>query len=71
MSLENRAITENQKEEVIKKILNAWKHLDTFRLGQLLIAANQGDLFYTEDFVLIERIEKLLSEHPESKQKVR
>lgn len=67
MSLEDRAITEIQKEEVVGKILNAWKRLDKLRLGQLLIAANQGDLFWTEDFILIARIEQLLKEHPESK----
>ena len=66
MSLENRAMTDEQKEEVIGKVLSAWKRLKHLRLGQLLIAVNQGDLFYTEDFVLIERLEKFLKEHPES-----
>jgi len=66
MSLEDRALTEAQKEEVIGKVLSAWKRLKYLRLGQLLIAANQGDLFCTEDFVLVERIEKFLKEHPES-----
>jgi hypothetical protein len=66
MSLEDRALTEAQKEEVIGKVLSAWKRLKYLRLGQLLIAANQGDLFVTEDFVLVERIEKFLKDHPES-----
>jgi len=66
MSLDNRALTDTQKEEVVARLLEAWKRLDQLRLGQLLIAANQGDIFYTEDYILIERIERFIADHPDS-----
>lgn len=66
MSLENRALTDEQKEEVVARLLEAWKRLDQLRFGQLLIAANQGDLFFTEDYILVERVEQFLADHPSS-----
>lgn len=66
MNLENRALTDKQKEEVVARLLEAWKRLDQLRFGQLLVAANQGDLFVTEDYILVERVERLVADHPSS-----
>ena len=57
----NRALTPDQKREVVERLLRAWLKAPTERLGQLIVNALphklQGDPFYVEDFDLVEAIE--------------
>jgi hypothetical protein len=58
-----RAATDQQKEELLAKLLEVWKdpkHTQ-MRLGQLLVCAHhvspiKTDLFYAEDLPLIEAV---------------
>ena len=61
---ERRAITEQQKEEVVTRLFTAWKKAKHLRLGQLIVASNGADPFYAEDFALVERVEKLVEDLP-------
>jgi hypothetical protein len=59
--LKNRAQTDHQKTDLICKLLSAWKKYPTLRLGQLIVSSiykSKIDLFYIEDYNLIELIEK-------------
>lgn len=62
MKPNTRAITTEQKEEVMRRLLLAWKKHPKQRLGQLLWNANsttnQVDLFYVEDYELIQACEE-------------
>ena len=52
-----RAVTEEQKEEVLAELLTLWKNNPQLRLGQLLL--NLGfDFYYVEDYDLIAELEK-------------
>jgi hypothetical protein len=57
-----RAITSEQKEEIMRRILLAWKKHPAQRLGQLLWNANtqmnRADLFYVEDYDLMHACEE-------------
>lgn len=54
-----RAESKENKKEIIKRILDIWVDLDCLRLGQLLDdALVQSDLFFIEDYDLIEKLEK-------------
>jgi len=57
-----RAITPEQKAEVLRRLLKAWEQHPKQRLGQFLWNANtqsnQADLFYVEDYELIEAAEE-------------
>jgi len=59
--MNGRAETDDQKEMVMARILAAWKTQPSLRLGQLIWGSNHlrsgPDLFYVEDFKLVERIE--------------
>jgi len=56
----NRAFSDSEKELIINKLLFAWKALPNLRLGQLLSNSIDKDLFYIEDFILIEKVENLV-----------
>lgn len=54
--MKNRAETDEQKEEVMKKLLTIWKLYPNLRLGQLFfIISQEKDLFYIEDYDLVKR----------------
>jgi hypothetical protein len=57
-----RAVTPDQKAEVLARLLEAWKKHPKQRLGQLLWNANsttnQVDLFYVEDYELLQACEE-------------
>ena len=57
MNKPTRAITSEQKEEVMRRLLLAWKKHPAQRLSQLLWNANSqsnsADLFYVEDYELV------------------
>lgn len=52
--MNNRANTDQEKEEVVRRVLNAWKSCPDLRLGQFLINATSAstELFYQEDYDL-------------------
>lgn len=62
-----RAAQDADKDRVLSRLAVTWKENPELRLGQLLSNALNGktladrdrDLFYTEDYVLIERIEQV------------
>jgi hypothetical protein len=62
MTKPTRAITPEQKDEVMRRLLAAWKKHPAQRLGQLLWNANsqsnQPDLFYVEDYDLVTATEE-------------
>jgi len=62
MKPNTRAITPEQKDEVMRRLLLAWKKHPAQRLGQLLWNANsqtnQADLFYVEDYELVRATEE-------------
>ncbi len=60
-----RAITNEQKREIIERLYNAWIKEPDLRLGQLLhneLITNEYvsniPLFYVEDYDLVEQLEK-------------
>jgi len=60
-----RAFSVEQKELVIKAILEVWKSMPELRLGQLLECARprqdgwrKVDMFYTEDFELVDELKE-------------
>tara|TARA_R110000772_G_scaffold17946_1_gene49745 strand:- start:5751 stop:5957 length:207 start_codon:yes stop_codon:yes gene_type:complete len=58
---ENRALTLAQKKEVLDRLFDAWEITPSLRLGQLLENAkpnNLDDLFYIEDYKLLEKVEE-------------
>ena len=58
MIVNNRAITDEQKEEVIDRLLTAWKKQPKQRLGQLIYnVCYPMDIFYIEDYDLITLLE--------------
>lgn len=56
--MKGRAITGAQKEKIILKLLSLWKKRPELRLGQLIGNYLESELYYIEDFDLIERLEK-------------
>jgi hypothetical protein len=63
--MKDRAHTPQQKEEVIKRLLVAWKCKPELRLGQLLLCAmheanNDYDPFYIEDYELVRNTEEFI-----------
>lgn len=59
-----RALTPEQKREMVEQILRAWERVPDLRLGQLIDQAvrGRGDLFYVEDHVLVLACENEASE---------
>lgn len=62
-----RAVTAEQKKHVVDRILDIWNRHPTLRLGQLLDNAglNGGvsrNLYYLEDFKLIQELEDFYRE---------
>jgi hypothetical protein len=53
-----RAESERDKSEVLERLLWAWFAAPELRLGQLISNAAGDDLFYIEDYELLERVEK-------------
>jgi hypothetical protein len=55
-----RAVTSSQKNEIMERLLAVWEAYPQLRLGQLLGNAelNQVVLYNTEDYDLIEHLEK-------------
>ena len=63
---ENRALTLAQKKEVLDRLFDAWEITPSLRLGQLLENAkpnNLDDLFYIEDYKLLEKVEEFALQH--------
>lgn len=54
-ALKHRALTDEQKREVIERLYQIWLHHPELRLGQLL---SIGDIYYIEDFDLVNRLEQ-------------
>lgn len=53
-----RAVTDQQKNEILERLLAVWKAHPQLRLMQLIGNATDGDLYYTiEDYRLIEALE--------------
>lgn len=52
-----RADEDYEKTLLIERLLAAWKDLPYMRLGQLIVNAEHGDPFYTEDYDLIDKVE--------------
>lgn len=58
--MKGRAVEEQEKAVLIERLLAAWKASPQQRLGQLLVnaaGAPGNDIFYVEDYALIERVE--------------
>lgn len=59
--IHDRAATDKQKEEVLRRLELVWKKFPALRLGQLLVCAvNQNDIFYPEDFVIVRKAEEFV-----------
>ncbi len=56
--VKGRAETHAAKDQVISRLLKAWKKNPKLRLGQLIVCANGEDPFYVEDEPFIEKIEE-------------
>jgi hypothetical protein len=57
----NRAEEEWQKRDVMEKLLTMWLNNPQLRLGQLLVGAvpaSTYDLFFTEDYDLVDMVAK-------------
>jgi hypothetical protein len=55
---DSRAVTDRQKEEVIHKLFRLWLQMPYLRLGQLIgNAVEESQLYYLEDYELLERLE--------------
>jgi hypothetical protein len=56
---EKRALTNEQKEEIIVKVLEVWEQHPHLRLGQMIyIALNDKDIFYVEDEDFVTELQK-------------
>jgi hypothetical protein len=64
---DKRALTSEQKELLIKRLLVAWNKSSYLRLGQLLSNAAGNDLFNIEDQTLIEKVEVFINDLKEYK----
>lgn len=57
-----RANTDTEKEQLIRRLLEAWKSTPNQRLSQLIFNATNGrDIFYTEDYDFVKEIESYAS----------
>lgn len=60
-----RAETDQQKQEVLERLLHAWRRQSAMRLGQLVYVATSGrDIFNDEDEKLAGDIERYTDDHP-------
>lgn len=58
--IENRANTPEEKKEVLDEVLAVWLRHPELRLCQLLtIACTEERMFYIEDFILVEDVQKI------------
>lgn len=56
---EGRAVTREQKQAVMDRLLDAWLRVPELRLGQLIATSRAStEIFYTEDTALLEAIEE-------------
>jgi hypothetical protein len=55
--VKGRAVTDQQKEDILRRLEAVWKQAPALRLGQL-IANIFRDPYYTEDFTLIRELEE-------------
>jgi hypothetical protein len=61
-----RANTDEQKTQLMDRLLDAWKKQPKLRLGQLLVCAAHppdSDIFNDEDYPLLESVEKFVAEY--------
>ena len=67
MDIKNkRAVTEDQKKEVINKILLIWLANPELRLSQLILNIfDDEDFFYVEDYDLVALAEEIYIKNPE------
>lgn len=61
--IKNRAETDEQKKEVLNRILIVWQQFPEMRLMQLINNISHGDFYYKDDFKLADDLEKFLDEH--------
>jgi hypothetical protein len=61
--IKDRAETDEQKKEVLNRILIVWQKFPELRLMQLIGNLYLGDPYYTEDFKLADQLEKFMDEH--------
>ena len=62
--IHDRAATDREKEEVMRRLELVWKKFPSLRLGQLLVCAvNQNDIFYPEDFEVVRKAEAFAERH--------
>ncbi len=57
-----RAETNRDKEEVMRRLLVAWKCRPELRLGQLIVNVAGGDPFFIEDFDLVQETEEFIKD---------
>jgi hypothetical protein len=64
---ERRAVTTEQKRQVVEALLEDWLLVPDLRLGQLIDNAKHGlkqeDLYYIEDFDLVDTVRRFVNEH--------
>lgn len=60
--MRDRAITEAQKEDVLRRLFEAWKKAPAERLGQFLSNVMDSqlgeDFFFVEDYTLVQACER-------------
>lgn len=71
--MRDRAITEEQKKEVLEKIFQLWMKYPEMRLGQLIenarLYTGEGkDLFYIEDYPLAGIIDRFVKSFDDRKE---
>lgn len=59
--LSERAETDSEKEEVMRRILEVWKQVPQLRLTQLIVNSVGPDPFYIEDKKLVQSVENYIS----------
>lgn len=61
--IKDRAETDEQKKEVLDRLLIVWQMFPEMRLMQLIGNITRGDSYYKEDFKLVDDLEKFMDEH--------
>ena len=57
--IHDRAQTDQQKEEVMRRLEVVWKQFPAMRLGQLLVnVTGMNDIFYPEDYAVVRKAEE-------------
>ena len=57
--MRDRATSDEQKEEVLRRLELVWKQFPAMRLGQLLVnVTGMNDVFYPEDYAIVRMAEE-------------